>query len=487
MTFIPRYTARFSMPSSQVTIEREMWMLIALLVLFLAANLLALKAQPVFSDEPCYTDPAASFVLGRGFTSGAWYAQPDGEFFASNVPLHELALVPWLKTFGFGILQTRSINWLYSIVGILLIWDAARSAGWINSTWLRLAACGVMLFTETAYSLNQLGRPDGITFLLGAVAVRSFALPSSNWRLWILFIAGAAAAWAGLQLVAAFFLTCLTGLGIWRLRWFREMAALGCGVAAGLLGLFLFYQYHGVWNRFTDSASPNAANSARDIYAFAGFFSDRSFLLLAVCFALIFVSTFFIGGPTARKSALFGGAMLTALPLGLLAFGKFSAHYTWMPALASTLCAAALIERFRPGKLIGAAACTLALLAIAVGYPRRAGISLAFANDDIPRRTEQFTAAHITGDDHVIYAAQAYFPVKRIAAKAYYYNWYPTVMSAAEAAAVTVMIIEPRTFVEMQNKIGGEWNTVGEPLRYPVRRFPNRDTWMELAVYRRVD
>lgn len=228
--------------SRPMTIGKELWILTALLVLFVGANLLALTAQPVFSDEPGYTDPAASYVLGRGFTSGAWYAQPDGEFFASNVPLHELALVPWLQTFGFGILQTRSINWLYSIAGILLIWDAARRVGWIKSPWLRIATCGVMLFTETAYSLNQLGRPDGITFLIAAVTAWSFALPSPKWRLCILFIAGAAAAWAGLQLVAAFFLTCLIGLAMWRLRWFVEMAALGTGVAAGFSGLYFFYQ-----------------------------------------------------------------------------------------------------------------------------------------------------------------------------------------------------------------------------------------------------
>ncbi len=475
------------MPASRpITIGKELWILTALLVLFVAANLVALSAQPVFSDEPGYADPAASYVLGRGFTSGAWYAQSDGEFFASNVPLHELALVPWLKTFGLGIFQTRSINWLYSIAGILLIWDAARRAGWINSPWLRLAACGVMLFTETAYSLNQLGRPDGITFLIAAAAAWSFVIQSPKWRTSLLFIAGAAAVWAGLQLVAAFFLTCLIGLCLWRLRWFREMAALGSGVSAGMLGLFLFYQHHGVWNRFVASVSPNATTATRDIFAFTGFFSDRSFLLLAACFALIFARALTNGGSATKKTAIFGCAMLAGLPLGLLAFGKFSAHYTWMPALAASLCAAAALERFRPGKLIGTAACVLALLAVAVGYPRRSGIALVCAGDDLHPRTERFAAAHITGDDHVIYAAQAYFPVKRIAAKAYYYNWYPTIMSAAEAAEVTAMIIEPRTLAEMQTKVGGEWRPTGEPLRYPVRRFPNRDAWMELAVYRRI-
>jgi len=474
-----------AIPANPITIGKELWILAALLVLFVVANLLALNAQPVFSDEPCYTDPAASFVLGQGFTTGAWYAQPDDEFFASNVPLHELALVPWLKTFGFGILQTRSINWFYSIAAILLIWDAARRAGWINSSWLRLAACAVTLFTETAYSLNQLGRPDGITFLIGAVAVWVFALPSSKWRLCLLFIAGAASVWAGLQLVAAFFLTCLIGLAMWRLHWFIEMATLGAGVAAGMLGLFLFYQHHGVWHRFLESVMPNTA--ARDIYAFTGFFSDRSFLLLAACSALIFARTLAGGGLAARKAALFGGAMLAGLPLGLLACGKFSAHYTWIPALAATLCAASALERFRPGRLISTAACALVLLAVAVGGPRRAGIAIACAGDDLHANTERIAAENITSDDHVIYAAQAYFPVKRIAAKAYYYNWYPAIMSAAEAAAVTVMIIEPRTLAEMQDKVGGEWRAIGEPLRYPVRRFPNRDTWMELAVYRRVN
>ena len=468
-----------------VTYGRELWILGAMLALFVLANLLALETQPVFSDEPGYTDPAASFVLGRGFTSGAWYAQPDGEFFASNVPLHELALVPWLKAFGFGILQSRSINWLYSIAGILLIWDAVRRHGWIKSPWLRLTVCAMLLFTESAYSLNQLGRPDGITFLIAVTAAWSFGLSHSGWRRCLLLVAGAAAAWAGLQLVAAFCLTCLIGLVLWRLRWSAEIVALGSGVVAGLIGLFLFYQQRGVWERFIDSVLPNTAAASRNIYSYTGFFSDRSFLLLAASAVIIFARS--LGGANhgARKTALFGCAMLICLPLGLLACGKFSTHYTWMPMLAATLCAMSVVEQIRCAWLSRVAVTLLMLLAIAVGYPRRAGISLAFAGDDIHLKTEQFVAENIMTDDHVIYAAQAYFPVKRIAAKAYYYNWYPIVMTDAEAAQVTAMIIEPRTFAEMQAKVGGEWHAVAAPLRYPIRRFPSREMWVELAIYRR--
>jgi len=464
----------------------ERSILAALLAIFILINLLSYQIQPVFSDEPCYTDPAASYILGRGFTSGAWYAQPDGEFFASNVPLHELALIPWLKVFGFGIVQSRSINWLYSIIGILLIWDAIRRAGWVTNPALRLAFCAVTLLTESAYSLNQLGRPDGITFLIAAMAIWAWVLPSPLWRRGLLFAAGIAASWAGLQLIAAFFLICIIGVGIWRLKWITDMIALGFGIIIGLLGLFVLYQHQGVWGRFTESVAPNAGNSARDIYAFSGFFSDRSFLLLAVCFGMIFIRTLCAREPSARKPAIFGTALLLGLPLGLLAFGKFSSHYTWMPALACTLCAAAALERSRPGKLFGSFACGFVLLAVVVGYPRRTGLALVYADDALHAKSHQFVADHITNDDRVIYAAQAYFAVKRITAKSYYYNWYPAIMSEAEAAAVTVMIIEPRTFSELQSKVGGQWRSVGEPMSYPVRRFPNRDTWVELLVYKRL-
>jgi len=85
--------------------------LLAGLLLFFGVNLFTISLAPQpWGDEPGYTDPAVNLALGRGFTSTTWYAQTGEEFWAGNVPLHQITLAAWLKVFGFGIDQVRSIN-----------------------------------------------------------------------------------------------------------------------------------------------------------------------------------------------------------------------------------------------------------------------------------------------------------------------------------------------------------------------------------------
>ena len=101
----------------------EKWGVGLLLAAFLAFNLLTATRYPfVWIDEVMYADPAVNFLLGHGFTSSAWYAQPSGEFWAGNVPLHSALLWVWMKVFGFSITAVRSINYAYLVAVCLLAW-----------------------------------------------------------------------------------------------------------------------------------------------------------------------------------------------------------------------------------------------------------------------------------------------------------------------------------------------------------------------------
>src|SRR5688572_1207108 len=93
----------------------EKWILTALLGVYALLSFLSLGWYPVFIDEPGYSDPSASLLLGQGFTSGAWYAQGYEGFWAGNVPLHQACLYLWMKVFGFSLVAVRSINILYVV------------------------------------------------------------------------------------------------------------------------------------------------------------------------------------------------------------------------------------------------------------------------------------------------------------------------------------------------------------------------------------
>src|SRR5258706_1732172 len=87
---------------------------IALLLAILLVNLAtALRYPAVCQYEVMYTDPAANLILGKGFTSTAWYVQTGEKFWAANTPLHEMALSGWIRIFGFSPLAVRSINYVW--------------------------------------------------------------------------------------------------------------------------------------------------------------------------------------------------------------------------------------------------------------------------------------------------------------------------------------------------------------------------------------
>ena len=182
--------------------KKETLFFLLALALYAIAHLAVTRNSVVAPDESGYTDPGASWALGQGFTSGAWYAQNDDEFFAGNVPLHEMLQGLWFRVFGFGITQSRGINVLYVVLGVFVFWDLLRRMNWIVSPTLRVGSLLFFLFGATGVALIQCGRPDAITFLLAAFGVWSALIPSNRCvRCLALVVVGFFSVWAGLQLV----------------------------------------------------------------------------------------------------------------------------------------------------------------------------------------------------------------------------------------------------------------------------------------------
>jgi hypothetical protein len=469
-------------PLSDYKNQLEIPLLVTLILGFILLNIPLSKFQIVFADEPGYTDPAVSAVLGQGFSSGAWYAQNDEAFFAGNVPLHELLLIPWLKLFGFGLLQVRSINWLYVALGCALIWDLLRQTGWIKRPLNRLGIVTLLLFGETSYLLCHLGRPDGITFLLATAGLWLLSLSNRQLRLALFVLIGALSSWAGLQLVAYWIILSLIGLGFYRFKYFHEMIALGSGTLLGLAGLYLLYQHFGVWDDFLKSILPHTTSSSRSKYAFTGFYGDRSFLLLGLASCLIFSSELPRSSYPCRLTAWLGLTTISMIPLGLLLLGKFPAHYTWMPLLATLLIAGKVLETLNYKKWPIKLSLVFILVALLAGYPRRVLVAALNWKDQTNAATQEFVGKYLKQNDHVLYSSQAYYAVKDKSERTYYFNWYPRVMSEEEKEALTFLALDPEHFKEISQNLPGSWEKI-DSLHFFARRLPNSDISCTLSIY----
>jgi hypothetical protein len=190
--------------------------------------------------------------------------------------------------------------------------------------------------------------------------------------------------------------------------------------------------------------------------------------------------------PAAALLPLLGLLLLAGLAVGLDIFGKFPHYYTWTPLIAAGLCAAICWSNTPPRRLLKWTALGLLTLSIAAGYPRRVAVANMFHDDQTNARTVEFVKAHISSSARVIYAAQAYYAVKPLAARAYYYNWYPRIITPEEASQVTALIIQPKFFESLIPVLGGHWEPVSEPFHFKVRRFPKTDLRLNLIVYRNV-
>ncbi len=75
-----------------ITSRSEGWIVTTLCLAFLLQALWAVNLVPVWPDEVMYSDPPVNLYLGHGFVSRGWHFQTGAEFWAGNVPLHELLL-----------------------------------------------------------------------------------------------------------------------------------------------------------------------------------------------------------------------------------------------------------------------------------------------------------------------------------------------------------------------------------------------------------
>lgn len=482
---------------------KEAGLLAVLLLAFAILSFVSIAKFPVHIDEPGYIDPAASFVQGQGFTSGAWYAQTHDEIWAGNVPLHQFALIAWFKIFGFGLTAARAINILYIVVAAALLWIALKQGTLLRSPVWRVSAILFLLLSFGSAQMMVMGRPDAITFLLAALGFFALRLPNALARRTLLILVGALAPWAGLQLAAALAFSGVLVLLFWR-RYFPELLAVAVGGFLGTATLLGWYYSMGTLDAFRESIGYHTAARGTDrSYSFftlshrAGALRDPSFLLLIAAFGLAFAGCIFSPQSRRRAKEFFPAlALLLGIPAWMIAIGVFPSYYSWFAVLPASLALFSLLEsQIVQHRLMRGIIFSFLALAALLGVPRVFAAGWLHAADDVNANSDHFVLQALRPDDVAIVEKQAYYPAKTTTSRVFYIQWYMDTISDADKASLSVAIMDPKTFERVSPYFGGKWNATGETLRLPQRNLMSLpgSKWYQanptitLSVYRRSD
>jgi hypothetical protein len=452
-------------------------LVVILLSAVLLANLTtAMRYPTVWQDEVMCTDPAANLVLGKGFTSTAWYDQTGDKFWAGNAALHEIILSGWIRIFGFSPLAVRSINYVWFVLGIFLVWRFCVRLPCIQSTRWRLLLI-VLLASNSAVSFSyRSGRSDMVGFFLSALALYAATIPKSNVRYLCLLGIGILFPWAGLQLLPMLVIAAVLLLVFWGVRAALNCVSIGMGAVIGLLGLYWFYQSHGVWNDFVASITRHTVGPQAQIYAHgrisalpAVFMRDRSAPFLMLLGALLAIHAWRIHDARGLKITLFALAVGVCIPLGLHFIGIFPIYYGWMVALPLTIMLCHVMSRQPPAPFWGKGAAILLLLgAIFIGLPARLAVAVLRSNEQPYSAAESFISKNLNADDRVYINYAAFYPAMRTAGKVYTLRYMEYAMTPEERNNVTALVIEPEEMAGITNQIPGRWEMTAE--------FKNNDT-----------
>lgn len=496
--------------------KSELRILGILFIIFLGFNFItAHRSFIVWLDCVAYSDPAVNLLLGQGFTSSAWYAQPVDHFWAGNTPIHQALLLPWMKVFGFNLLSVRSINYFFMILICLFTWQGVKRFNLIPDARLRILMIFLFLTTYGLTYNYQGGRHDCIGILLCSMLFYAFSLESKGWRFALIAVSGTLVPFAGMQLIP-FYLMMFTFILFFTWKKFMpEIAVSLVAAGAGFLILYGFYVYNGVWQGFVDSVFAHvAAGDIKFDENFKAVHDDRNliekffgtFLQIPYIFGeglsmipLLLFGIYLLGVQLVRKNISYnsfivvGLTMAIVMPMAMHFTGKWIRSYAWMPFIPLTICLLAEANRMTLWKDKGFGLKPLAIAALlaafGAGLPLRTFTVLyEWDQRDHDKVIEFVESLNLKRSDQVLAAYQTYYPIKKAVEQVYFPPVIPQ-MYPEQVENLNVAILTPEIYPidSLRKDFPGEW-VPGETLK-----LRNLEGWQlpfgsrayNLEVYRR--
>jgi len=417
----------------------------------------------VWTDEAMFADPAVRLATGHGFTSTLW--DSDDRFFTGYPPLYMLVLSAWLRLGTIAPEWERSLNYLLiTMAGVGMFYGVSRMR-LLRTPALRLA---LVLLVLLGYGMSMSfrgGRADTLMALLFVAALLASTISAPVARRRTIVLISILLPLCGLQVIVfgGVFLL-LSAAFLPKARRPDLLSALA-GLAGGSLLLLMIYYLNGAVSDLVWSTTEHVQHSVLQSIASGVPYrhqnnipKDPSLILLMATGLLLVAAAAAAGTLAWRTPLVFGMTLAIAAPAVLIMVAKFPTYYSWMIYLPLATGVLSAWPR-RPPPMLKAALIAGIVLACAAGLP----FQLAFAAYDRGDRdygpVREALAATIADDDTVFCDYAAYF-VAVTRARAVYGPLYLETLSAAQRAAISLLIIDPDTEERVFRVLGDRWQRV---------------------------
>lgn len=457
--------------------RREMMAVFAVVAAVMAAAAWSCLRFPPWMDEAQFVDPAANLFFGRGWTSSAWPYQTPQEFWMGNAPLYTALVYIWMKLFGFGLLEARSLNYVLLALSAVMFWQAAWRLQLVASARGRVLMVALILTGLGVAHDSWSARYDMLTVALAAATMLAFSAAEPRRRLVILALIGFVTPLAGFHLAVYLALIALYLLWPMRLRVAREAAALACGMAAGVALLLVVAAAKGLLKKFllitfgskhVISGQVGQALMQGDLHGVARlldwpsiYYQDPS--LSAVLGVAVVMAGLALAGRLriGRRELGFLAGVAVVIPTLVFLAGKFPLAYSWMAYIP---CVIWVTRHFfaaggqMPAPLRGAGA---ALMGVAMAAGLGALLVDAYRTSATGPHDKfaQRIAAEVKRGELVYADFEAYFAASQHAGRVFVPTYGQTglVPGIPESADISVLVLRPENVERALELVGGRW------------------------------
>jgi hypothetical protein len=445
------------------------------------------------NDEIAYTDPAASYVLGQGFTAGSWYCQGPFSFWSGNVPLQQFLLCGWFKIFGFNQNTAHFANTVYVAMGLLLLFHTLRRSKIIPVTGWRLAFMVFLLGTGCPLAMSTSGRPDALCFLIATMAFWAFFELNLINRIGLMFFAGMLAPFASLSLAAAFAFAGAVVFLVWRREHLFTVLALAIGGFFGTALLIGLYASHGTLDIFLKAILPHTGANAssasfRSNWSWrAGALWHPTIYVLAGAGVVAVVSDWLQGRGELKKCRMLFVILMFVFPVYMVKVGVLHAAYRWLLIFPISIAVFVLLSR---GSIQNRAMLVVMGVALATAFGTSGSYlrNLRWLAYNRELRVEnkngaaEFIRENLTSND-VAVVEQMFWYYAKNRTQATYSAWFPKKAAASDLEKISVLVLrdsknpeqdakvgldaeEVISFSELSKRLASDWKPVAGPFKF---------------------
>jgi hypothetical protein len=443
----------------------ESYVILAFALLLFLVNLGTSSLYPTsWMDEAMFSDPAINYLEGRGFTSTAWW-QSKEVVWSGNVPLYTVAMVPWIKVWGVGLVTNRTFNYIVISLTLVLFWLAVKRLALVQSALFRIGMTIVIFLSFPLCFPYRSARPDCLGMLICTTALLAWSWKNKTARHICLFLAGCFIPLSGLQLVPFVGLLFLLVFAFEGKQAIPPLMMLGLGIAAGGIALFSYYYVNHLTGVIETAKEARRLHHLAELATFHGEPTLRDKIViklrrifgnqagdygigptLAALLVLICDPRIWRDRKTV-KLALAAIAASFAIVSALEIFLHYLQYYHWMNYIIAALIVFIILgQSWKALKLHTKYLVSLLLLASVMGgLPLRLFLGAAFGQGHEYVMAQALIREQVKPTDIVFSDFMGYIPLKETGCQVYLPP-YMRVIREEEKRSVNVLVLDPINF-----------------------------------------